>query len=273
MLLTIIFEFIDNKVNERHRRTSHNISVKKFQDNNPEKYKEDNMAAVTNYNSKNPEKHSQQNLATVQKFALENPDKHNKQHLAAVRKYAIDNPDKHSKQHLAAVKNFKLKHPDRHQQQNLSAFQKFKLEHPHKSNQINKRAVDRYRENKKSQFPPDPPLMRLQHTIISDFCQDISPNKFVEAGCAVCGRLTPVSQLKGFLDMDLTPLVKQGITQMERFSIEDPIASLDKPVLIDELDRICKTCYKSLQNDKCPVSSLANGLWLGKVPKELSDLS
>jgi hypothetical protein len=60
---------------------------------------------------------------------------------------------------------------------------------------------------------------------------------------------------------------------MERHTREDPIASSDEPVLIDELDRICKTCYKSLQNEKCPVSSLANGLWLGKIPKELSDLS
>ena len=116
--------------------------------------------------------------------------------------------------------------------------------------------------------------MRLQHTIISDFCKEIYPNKFVEAGCAVCGKLTPVSQLKEYSDIDFAPLVQQGVTQIERYSNEDPIVvSSDKPVLIDDLDRICKSCYKSLNKGKCPVSSLANGLWLGKVPKELTNLS
>ena len=224
------------------------------------------------YKKENPDICSQKNLAAVQKFAFDNPDKHSKQNLAAVQKFALENPDKHSNQNVAAVNKFKLKHPGKHQQQNLTAVQNFKLKNPNRHSQINKLAALTYMENS-NQFPPDPPPMRLQHTIISDFCKDICPNKFVEAGCAVCGKLTPVLQLKDYSDVNLTPLVQQDVTQIERYSNEDPIVSSDKAVLIDELDRICKSCSKSLQNGKCPVSSLANGLWLGKVPKELTGLS
>jgi hypothetical protein len=216
---------------------SHSISVKKFQGNNPEKYRKENLAAVQKYNSRNLEKHSQQHLIAVKKFALQNPDKHNKQHLAAVQKFAFEHPDKHSKQNLAAVNKFKLKHPAKYQQQNLNAVQKFKHEHPERHSQINKLAVQAHRANKR-QFPPDPPSMRLQHTIISDFCKEISPNKFIEAGCMVCGRLTPSSQLKELSDIDLTLLVQQGVTQMERHSTTDSITSSDQPVVIHDLDKI-----------------------------------
>jgi hypothetical protein len=199
-------------------------AVHKYVLDNPDKHSEQNLAAVNKYVLDNPDKHSEQNLAAVNKYVLDNPDKHREQNLAAVNKYVLDNPDKHREQNLAAVNKFKLIHPTKHQQQNIAAVQKFNLENPDRHSEINRLAVETHRENK-SQFPPDPPSMRLQHTIISDFCKEISPNKFVEAGCAVCGRLTPVSQLKEFSDMDLTPLIQQGVTQMERHSREDPIAS------------------------------------------------
>ena len=43
-------------------------------------------------------------------------------------------------------------------------------------------------------------------------------------------------------------------------------------VLIDELDSICLKCHKSISKEKRPQLSLANGLWIGKVPEELSNL-
>ena len=44
-------------------------------------------------------------------------------------------------------------------------------------------------------FPPPPLSHALAHTIIEGFCNDSSPESFEEAGCAVCGQLTPCSQL------------------------------------------------------------------------------
>ena len=285
-----VFELIDHELIESDRKLSHSVAVRKSRHKHIEKYKKQNLAAVQKYKRnhpeiqsqqnlaavykfalQNPDKHSQQNLAAVQKFALQNPDKHSQQNLAAVQKFALQNPNKHSQQHLSAVNKYKLKNPEKFRKQNLTAVQKFKLENPDRHRQIHQHAVKAYRE--KTQFPPDPPSMRLQHTIVSDFCKETSPNKFIEAGCAVCGKLTLESQLKYFSDTDLTPLIQEGVTQIERQSSDDPIVSSDAPVLIDGLDRICKSCYKSLSKGKRPVHSLANGLWLGEVPMELSDLS
>jgi len=44
-------------------------------------------------------------------------------------------------------------------------------------------------------FPPAPPSMKLKETVIQGWCEDTSPEHFVEGGCAVCGQLTPVHQL------------------------------------------------------------------------------
>jgi len=51
------------------------------------------------------------------------------------------------------------------------------------------------REIKTSSFPPSPPSNNLQETVACEWCQDMSPDEFMEGGCAVCGQLTPVSQL------------------------------------------------------------------------------
>jgi len=37
--------------------------------------------------------------------------------------------------------------------------------------------------------------MKLKETVIQGWCEDTSPEHFVEGGCAVCGQLTPVHQL------------------------------------------------------------------------------
>jgi hypothetical protein len=47
-----------------------------------------------------------------------------------------------------------------------------------------------------SVFPPRPAWDHLIHLIISGFCNDTNPSHFEEAGCAVCGQLTLLSELK-----------------------------------------------------------------------------
>ncbi|KDR65097.1 hypothetical protein GALMADRAFT_82279 [Galerina marginata CBS 339.88] len=53
-------------------------------------------------------------------------------------------------------------------------------------------------EERYKAFPPQPPSTSLLHKIISGFIQDTSPSQFVEAGCAVCGKLTPFRNLIPF---------------------------------------------------------------------------
>src|SRR6266436_7899867 len=69
--------------------------------------------------------------------------------------------------------------------------------------------------SKVSDFPPPPPSKDLQETIALNWCEDTSPDNFMEGGCAVCGQLVPLSQLSGLSDSgcDLDVLVREGIVR------------------------------------------------------------
>jgi len=60
----------------------------------------------------------------------------------------------------------------------------------------NKNSSKKHRLSKKDvKFPPAPPSAELCRNIVSAFCDDTSPDVFEEAGCAVCGRLTPICEM------------------------------------------------------------------------------
>ena len=61
-------------------------------------------------------------------------------------------------------------------------------------------------------FPPPPPSDQLQETVALNWCEDTSPSKFMEGGCAICGQLVPLVQLSGLYDSgcDLDVLVREG---------------------------------------------------------------
>ncbi|KDR65457.1 hypothetical protein GALMADRAFT_81852, partial [Galerina marginata CBS 339.88] len=149
------------------------------------------------------------------------------------------------------------------------------MANPEKYKSDNLKAVKKHQIKLATQFPPQPLTDKLQHTIISDFCNDIKPNKFEEAGCAVCGKLTLLTELLKLanLNLNLDILYQPGVTQIERKSSDDPLEEIQGPVLENDLDSICQTCYKSVSKGKIPMFALANGKWLGKVPPELQNLS
>ncbi|KAH7907845.1 hypothetical protein BJ138DRAFT_987658, partial [Hygrophoropsis aurantiaca] len=43
-----------------------------------------------------------------------------------------------------------------------------------------------------NQFPPEPPTRKMCKKIIRRFCEDSSPHRLEEDGCAVCGILARV---------------------------------------------------------------------------------
>ncbi|TFK59313.1 hypothetical protein BDN72DRAFT_780915, partial [Pluteus cervinus] len=45
-------------------------------------------------------------------------------------------------------------------------------------------------------YPPPPLSQELVDKIIGDFCEDISPAKLEESGCAVCGELHPTQEMQ-----------------------------------------------------------------------------
>ncbi|KAK0435842.1 hypothetical protein EV421DRAFT_1908337 [Armillaria borealis] len=124
-------------------------------------------------------------------------------------------------------------------------------------------------------FPPVPLDDKLAHSIISDFCAASSPEAFKEAGCAVCGQLTPLKKLSNLRHMRrfLHILENPVATRKYRSHETDPVTYLDGPVLDNSCDLICLTCRASVRKGVVPPNALCNGLWLGEIPKELKELS
>ena len=61
----------------------------------------------------------------------------------------------------------------------------------------NRKSAHKYYWSKKDiKFPPDPPSTELCQKIVSDFYAYTAPEAFEEAGCAICGKLTPVCEMK-----------------------------------------------------------------------------
>ena len=124
-----------------------------------------------------------------------------------------------------------------------------------------------------AQYPPSPLTEQLEERVIRDFCNDTSPSKFEERGCAVCGLLTPVNQLDSLSSVQklLHVLEVPGVTRSERLSPSDSVSEVAGPVLCKS-DQICQKCRASVRDSKIPRNALATGLWIGEVPSVLSEL-
>ena len=103
----------------------------------------------------------------------------------------------------------------------------------------------------------------------------MNPNQFEEAGCAVCGRLTCLTDLinKHELKISWDILTISGVTRKERHHHNDPIEDMEGPVLAPGCDGICSDYVKSLKKQRMPKLALANGIWIGQVPSVLKDLT
>ena len=124
-------------------------------------------------------------------------------------------------------------------------------------------------------FPPSPVSKEIAERIINGFCVDSEPKVIQEAGCAICGRLSRVSELfplhnyRDYLDI----LSVKGVTRQERKSVLDPINDINGPILDKKCSHICSSCAASIQRNIIPLNALANGLWIGDVPPQLQNLS
>ena len=55
--------------------------------------------------------------------------------------------------------------------------------------------------------------------------------------------------------------------------MDDPIKEIDGPIIDANCKHVCHECVGFLEKKVMPPMALANGLWIGNVPKELSDLT
>jgi hypothetical protein len=139
----------------------------------------------------------------------------------------------------------------------------------------NRKSAHKYYWSKKDiKFPPDPPSTELCQKIVSNFYADTAPEAFEEAGCAVCGKLTLVCEMEELSDVENINLLKvDGVTREARCKSSDPVRELRGPILAPSCSRVCHICVESLEKEKMPTLALANGLWIGKIPDELKDLT
>src|SRR6267154_917223 len=99
--------------------------------------------------------------------------------------------------------------------------------------QSHKKSMDKYYLLKKdAKFPPSPPSAELCQNIVSGFFADTALEVFEEAGCAVCGKLTPVCEMEELSDVENINLLKvDGVTRKARCKSSDPIRELKGPIL------------------------------------------
>jgi hypothetical protein len=195
-----------------------------------------------------------------------------KKQLEAVQKYQANSLN-YKALNLASVKQSQANSPN-YKASHLSAVKKSQSNNPnYKASHLN--AVKKSQDKLSKSFPPIPPSKILQHTIISDFCKDTASSHFMESGCAVCRKLTPILQLKTLseTDLDLNILIQPEMSQKERTCSDNPIIDIEGPILDNDLDNICSLCFKSISQCKVPLMALANGKWIGKVPSQLKELS
>ncbi|KAJ6464414.1 hypothetical protein C8R45DRAFT_787333, partial [Mycena sanguinolenta] len=123
-------------------------------------------------------------------------------------------------------------------------------------------------------FPPPPASKNLQHKILSGMCEDVSPTKFEEVGCTVCGQLVSKTQSTPkedvMLDWDL--LRREGVTRKPRSNASEAIVDEDGPVMDHRCTHVCVKCESSMRRHTVPNNALANNLWIGEIPWQLKDL-
>lgn len=137
------------------------------------------------------------------------------------------------------------------------------------------RMHDQNRKRRDIKFPPQPPSKALQEQIVRDYCSDCEPANLEEAGCCICGQLKLKKRMMLFADaqVDVDVLQIPEVTRDIRKGNVDPITYCKGPVIDPNCSSVCLSCINSLKDKVVPVESLANGLWIGQVPDELSDLS
>ncbi len=124
-------------------------------------------------------------------------------------------------------------------------------------------------------FPPEPPSNTLIETIIRSFCKDTEPQNFMEAGCAVCGQLSPLKNmcLLNDFDCNLDAISPGNVGRYERIHSLDPVLPLKGPILAENCQHVCQSCQNFLKKGKKPPHSLANSFWIGAIPPVLQNLT
>jgi hypothetical protein len=256
--------------------TSNLKSVKFYQHKKGDDFVALNLESVKMYQSNKGADFVASNLESVKDYQVKKGEKYKMVNLESSKSYQERQGPDYLKVNLKSTKKYQKEKDQVYKTANLELSKKWQASQGEKYKISNLLAAHRYQDKKYNKsFPPPPPSQQLQHMIISNACDDMDPRQFVESGCAVCGRLTPLRNLHKLVQSgsNLSILDEQGITRQERFYSTDPIKNLDGPAIEHSLDSICISCHTTIGKGKIPIMALANGKWIGEIPAELSCLS
>ena len=75
---------------------------------------------------------------------------------------------------------------------------------------------------------------------------------FEEAGCAVCGKLTPTCEMEELSEVENISLLNvDGATRKARCKNSDPVRELRGPILAPGCSKACSVCIESLDKKRC----------------------
>ncbi|KAF6747696.1 hypothetical protein DFP72DRAFT_821384, partial [Ephemerocybe angulata] len=117
-------------------------------------------------------------------------------------------------------------------------------------------------------FPPEPVTKDLEEIIAARACLKLRPEAFEERGCAVCGKLTLVSQLTPLKTVknQLHILEASGCTRKERKSANEKVRELTGPVLDYKCNSICNICRAAVRKGHTIFDTLNN---LASYPEDM----
>ena len=138
-----------------------------------------------------------------------------------------------------------------------------------------KRLPDRFKVNNSSTFPPERLTLNQKEHIIRNACDEFDARRIDEAGCSVCGLLTIKAKLVSLRTVkeNISILSADGLVRLPRKHADEPLEYSNGLVLANDNYVGCSTCVKSLREGMMPKNALADGLWLGNVPDELTGLT
>ncbi|KAK6977611.1 hypothetical protein R3P38DRAFT_2581420, partial [Favolaschia claudopus] len=113
--------------------------------------------------------------------------------------------------------------------------------------------------------------------IVREFRAATNNHSLERHECSFCGKLESAVdiKMKAVHDLDIS-LLNRAVEKLREVSRQNRIQSFEPSSLINNSYVLCHLCCLSVAHKKfssIPVRSYANGLWIGKIPIELCDLT
>jgi hypothetical protein len=196
----------------------------KIDDTGKDRTKRDtNQKAVQRYRQIKRDAYEMSQLSSVFRSQLNVGELHKLAQSMYVKRYHARKGDSYKLKNLEHVRRYQARQKERYKLLNIKPELKHRIKH----------TLESVRKEENSEFPPPRIGIGLLHTIVTESCKAMTTEKISEAGCAVCGRLTPIQQLLKLteVDIDFDMLIRCGVTRKERLDSDHSVEDIEGAVL------------------------------------------